>query len=137
MSIEDLCRAWSPRLLSVLRIIIGFLLFVHGSTKLFHVPYVEAFAHVQLTSLGGGIAGMLEFAGGALLLIGLFSRITAFILSGEMAFAYFLVHAPQGFFPEVNGGGLAVTYCFALLYLAAAGPGPWSIDSAIRSSRHS
>jgi putative oxidoreductase len=76
-----------------------------------------------------GIAGLLELVGGALLLIGLFSRPVAFILSGEMAFAYFIAHAPKSFFPALNGGDAAILYCFVFLYIAFAGPGPWSIDA--------
>ncbi len=132
MITEEFRRHWAPRILSVFRIVIGFLMFVHGSTKLFHVPYVERFAHTNLMSLGGGVAGVMELIGGALILLGLFTRVTAFILSGEMAFAYFMVHAPQGFFPIANGGELAVIYCFAFLHLAAAGAGPWSLDAALR-----
>ena len=132
MNSVEFRRHWSPRLLSVLRIIVGFLMFVHGSTKLFHIPYVERFAHTDLTSLGGGVAGTMELVGGALVFLGLFTRVTAFILSGEMAFAYFMVHAPRGFFPIVNGGELAVLYCFVFLYLSAAGAGPWSVDGIRR-----
>lgn len=135
MSIHDLGRAWAPRLLSILRVIVGFLLFQHGSTKLFHIPFVERFAHANLMSLGGGVAGVLELVGGALLIVGLYTRATAFVLSGEMAFAYFMVHAPQGTFPIVNGGELAVIFCFVLLYISAAGPGTWSFDTAVRKVR--
>ena len=85
----------------------------------------------SLASLAG-IAGVLELAGGALLLIGLFTRPAAFVLSGEMAFAYFIAHAKHGFWPVVNGGAPAVVYCFLWLYVSAAGPGPWSIDALRR-----
>ena len=79
-----------------------------------------------------GIAGILELVGGVLLVIGLFTRTTAFILSGMTAVAYFIAHAPRGFYPILNGGELAVLYCFVFLYMAAAGPGPWSLDAALR-----
>lgn len=123
--------AWAPRLLSVLRIVTGGLFMQHGMAKLFHVPHVASFDNVQLMSLIG-LAGVLELVGGLLLLVGLFTRPVAFILSGEMAFAYFMAHAPKGALPLLNGGELAVVYCFVFLYLSAAGGGPWSIDVARR-----
>lgn len=119
---------FSPQLLSVLRIIAGLLFFAHGSAKYFGFPSVEQLANVPMGS-PGGIAGLLELVGGALLVIGLFSRLTAFILSGLMAVAYFMAHAPQDFHPILNGGELAIMYCFVFLYIAAAGPGPWSVDA--------
>jgi putative oxidoreductase len=120
---------WAPQLLSVLRIITALLFFAHGSAKYFGFPQVEMLANVPLMS-AGGIAGLLELIGGALLVIGLFSRLTAFILSGLMAVAYFMAHAPQGFHPILNGGELAIMFCFVFLYIAAAGPGPWSVDAS-------
>ena len=120
---------WSPQLLSVLRIIAGLLFFAHGTAKLLGFPQVEMFAGLQLFSLMG-LAGVLELVGGALLVIGLFSRLTAFILAGEMAVAYFMEHAPQSFHPMINQGEAAILFCFIFLYIAAAGPGPWSIDAA-------
>ena len=121
---------WSPVLLSVLRIVTGFLFMQHGGMKLLGFP--GAGDHkVELMSLMG-FAGVLEFFGGALLLIGLFTRPVAFILSGEMAFAYFMAHAPQGFWPVLNMGEAAVLYCFIFLYLSAAGGGSWSLDRAMR-----
>lgn len=119
---------WNPRLLGVLRIVLGFLYIQHGTAKLFGVPHVAMFDGLQLMSLMG-VAGVLELVGGALLLVGLFTRPVAFVLSGQMAFAYFMMHAPQGFFPVLNGGELAVLYCFAFLYYAVAGAGAFSIDS--------
>lgn len=119
---------WNPRLLGVLRIVLGFLYIQHGTAKLFGVPHVAMFDGLQLMSLMG-VAGVLELIGGALLLVGLFTRPVAFILSGQMAFAYFMMHAPQGFFPVLNGGELAVLYCFAFLYYAMAGAGAYSLDS--------
>ena len=120
---------WAPQLLSVLRIVAGLLFFAHGSAKFFGFPQVEMLANVPALSLGG-IAGMLELVGGVLLIIGLFSRLTGFILSGLMAVAYFMAHAPQNFHPIVNGGELAIMFCFAFLYISAAGPGPWSVDAS-------
>ncbi len=119
---------WSPRLLGLLRIILGFLYIQHGTAKLFGVPHVAMFDGLQLFSLMGA-AGVLELVGGALLLIGLFTRPVAFILSGQMAVAYFLMHAPAAFLPILNGGEMAVMYCFTFLYLAAAGGGAYSLDA--------
>src|SRR5262245_13013120 len=102
---------WAPQLLSVLRIITALLFFAHGSAKYFGFPHVEMLANVSVMSLGG-IAGILELVGGVLLVIGLFSRLSAFVLSGLMAAAYFMAHAPQNFHPILNGGELAIMYCF-------------------------
>jgi len=118
---------WSPQLLSVLRIMAGLLFLEHGASKLLGYPPSPMPGPIHLFSLIG-FSGVLELVGGVLLAIGLFTRITAFILSGEMAFAYFIAHAHNGFFPMVNKGELAVLYCFVFLYLAAAGGGPWSVD---------
>src|ERR1700738_666943 len=106
-SLTDFFAVWSPRLLSVLRIVTGGLFMQHGTAKLLHVPHVSSFDNVQLMSLIG-VAGMLELGGGLLLLIGLFTRPVAFILSGEMAFAYFIAHAPKDPLPLLNAGELAV-----------------------------
>ena len=129
MDFEALGTAWAPRLLSVLRIMTGLLLLQHGLGKIFKFPVIPAFAKLDLGSMPG-IAGFFELIGGVLLVIGLFSRPAAFIVSGMCAFGYFMVHLPRGFFPILNGGELITLYCFVLLYLAAAGPGPWSIDAA-------
>ena len=118
---------WSPRLLSILRIVTAFLFIQHGSMNLLGYPPCEAFAGLELLSLIG-FAGALELCGGLLVLLGFFTRPVAFILSGEMAFAYFMAHAPHGFFPILNRGELAVLYCFVFLYLAVAGGGVWSVD---------
>ncbi|MCP3178348.1 DoxX family protein [Desulfuromonas sp. KJ2020] len=126
---ELLLDHWSPRLLSVLRIITGFLFIPHGTQKLFGMPGGKEAA--ELFSLMG-FAGILEFFGGILILLGLFTRSTAFILSGQMAFAYFMVHAPEGFLPIINKGELAVLYCFIFLYLFVVGGGPWSLDELRR-----
>ncbi|MEY8690210.1 MAG: DoxX family protein [Leptothrix sp. (in: b-proteobacteria)] len=115
---------------AVLRIVTGFLYLQHGSTKLLHVPHIAMFDQLQLLSLIG-FAGVLELVGGALLLLGLFTRPVAFILCGEMAAAYFMAHAPQGHFlvPMLNQGEPAVLFCFIFLFFAAAGAGSWSLDS--------
>lgn len=129
MNVDGLAATWSPRLLSILRIMSGLLLLQHGTAKLLKIPVVPMFANVSLTSMSG-IAGILELVGGVLLILGLFTRPTAFILSGMCAVAYFIAHAPKGFYPILNGGELAVLYCFVFLYLFAAGAGPWSVDAA-------
>ena len=121
---------WTPRLLSVLRIVAGFLFMAHGTQKWLGFP-VPRPSPTVLWSLSG-VAGLLELVGGFLLLLGLFTRPVAFVLSGLMAFAYFIGHAPNDFWPIVNRGELAVLYCFAFLYLSAAGGGPWSVDRWLR-----
>ncbi|MCA0246845.1 MAG: DoxX family protein [Proteobacteria bacterium] len=128
MNFDALAASWAPRLLSLLRIMTGLLLLQHGTAKLFKIPVIPTFANLSITSLPG-IAGILELVGGVLIILGLFTRSTAFVLSGMTAFAYFIAHAPRGFYPILNGGELAVLYCFVFLYLAAAGPGPWSLDA--------
>lgn len=127
MTIDTLETVWAPRLLSVLRIVAALLFFEHGTSKLLGFPPSDH-SGVELLSLPG-IAGLLELVGGALLIPGLFTRPVAFILSGEMAFAYWMAHAPRSPFPVVNGGDAAILYCFVFLYLAAAGGGPWSVDA--------
>jgi len=122
---------WSPHILSVLRIVAALLFLMHGTAKLFHVPHQATFDNLQLMSLLGA-QGVLEVVGGVLLLIGLFSRPVAFVLSGDMAVAYFIAHWPRGWVPLLNGGDLAVLFCFVFLYLWVAGPGPWSVDAAVR-----
>jgi putative oxidoreductase len=123
--------AWKPRALSVLRIIAGLLIIQHGMGKILHFPALPMYANVQPLSLLGA-AGFIELIGGALLILGLFTRPAAFILSGEMAFGYFISHAPKDFLPLINGGTLAILYCFAFLYLSTAGAGPWSLDAAMK-----
>ena len=120
---------WTPRALGALRIVAGYLFIAHGTTKMFQAPYIEMFANVPIASLAG-IAGVLEVIGGALLIAGLFTRPTAFVLSGLMAFAYFIGHAPQGnvLLPILNGGELAALYSFLFLFISAAGPGAYSLD---------
>jgi len=124
---------WAPQAQGLLRIVAGYLFLQHGTAKLLHVPHVAAFDQLQLMSLTG-MAGIIELVGGILLLIGLFTRPAAFIMSGEMAVAYFMAHAPRGsaLMPMLNQGELAVLFCFVFLFFAAAGAGAWSIDSARR-----
>jgi putative oxidoreductase len=130
--IDALSQAWSPRLLSVLRIVAALLFMEHGAAKLLGFP---AAGHPPgLWSLAW-FAGVIELVGGALLALGLFSRAAAFVMSGEMAFAYFMAHAPKSFFPIQNGGDAAVLYCFVFLFLWAVGPGPWSLDALRKRGR--
>jgi putative oxidoreductase len=118
---------YRPYILSILRIVVGLLFLEHGLSKVFNFP-----APSPVPSLSGLLilAAILETIGAALFLVGAFTRIVAFILSGEMAFAYFMAHAPRSFYPLVNGGELAVIYCFIFLYFAFAGGGPLSVDRA-------
>jgi putative oxidoreductase len=122
--------SWTPRALGALRIVTAFLYVQHGTAKLLHVPHVAMFDQLPLLSLIG-FAGTLELVGGLLLLIGLFTRPAAFILCGEMAFAYFMGHAPHGNFlsPSLNNGEPAVLFCFIFLLLSVAGAGAWSVDA--------
>ena len=128
---SETMAAWTPRALSVLRIITGLMIIEHGMAKLIGFPVVAAFANLKPLSLLGA-AGFIELIGGALLILGLLTRPAAFILCGEMAVAYFMVHAPKGFYPLINGGTLAIMYCFTCLYLSTAGAGPWSVDAAMK-----
>ena len=123
---------WQPQLLAVLRIVSAYIFMLHGTAKLLHWPHIPMFDNVDPFSMIG-IAGILELVGGFLLLIGLFTRPVAFVLSGEMAAAYFIGHASKGgvLLPLLNEGDAAVLYCFVFLYLAVAGPGPWSIDALL------
>ena len=122
---------WSPRVSSVLRIVAGLLFLPHGTAKLLHVPHVAMFDQLQWRSLMGA-QGAIEVVGGTLLAIGLFSRPVAFLLSGDMAVAYFMAHWPRNWMPFLNGGDLAVLFSFTFLYLWAAGPGPWSVAAYLR-----
>ena len=131
---ENFMVSWRPQLLSILRIVAGLLMLQYGMGKLLKFPAVPMFAKVELFSLYG-LAGSLELVLGALVLIGLFTRLAAFVLAGEMAVAYFMGHAPRGFFPILNGGDLAIIFCFVFLYLSAAGAGPWSVDAAVRNKQ--
>jgi putative oxidoreductase len=125
-----LLDAWTPAVLSTLRIVAAYLYLQHGTAKLFHVPHISLFDGLRVLSRDG-FAGLLEVVGALLLLLGLFTRPVAFILSGEMAVGYFWVHARQGhlFMPALNEGELAVLYCFIFLFLAAAGGGSWSLGA--------
>ena len=127
---------WTPRAHALLRIVTAYLFLLHGSAKLLKVPHVAMFDNLQLMSLMG-LAGVLELVGGVLVLIGLFTRPVAFILSGEMAAAYFMAHASQGhvLIPFMNQGESAVLFCFVFLFFAAAGAGAWSVD-AMRARAH-
>jgi putative oxidoreductase len=126
---------WTSRALGALRLVSAYLLLQHGTAKLFGFPHVAYFDSLQLLSLVG-IAGILELVGGTLLLLGLYARPVAFVLSGELAFAYFIGHASKGsvLAPMLNQGESAVLFCFIFLYIAAAGAGAWSVD-ALRASR--
>ena|SRR5688572_19407098 len=122
---------WSSRVLSVLRIVAALVFISAGTTKLFgYPPSPNPMPPFDLFSRFA-IAGILETFGGLAILLGLFTRPVAFILSGEMAFAYFLVHHPQGIFPTLNNGMAAVLYCFLFLYLSFYGAGPWSVDAML------
>lgn len=127
-NLNSLRAKFEAPLLSVLRIVAAFLFMLHGAQKLF--GFLGGQKPPLLSLLG--VAGLLEFFGGLLLLVGLFTNFVAFILSGEMAVAYFRAHFPQGFWPLQNRGELAVLYCFIFLYLAVAGAGPWSLDRLLR-----
>ena len=116
--------SWAPRMLSVLRIMTGLLFLEHGTQKLLGFPPSDHAAPALLSLIG--VQGVLELIGGFLILIGLFTRPVAFILAGDMAVAYFMAHAPKSFFPTLNGGQLAILFCFVFLYLVFAGAGPWS-----------
>ena len=128
-------RSWSPYLLSIMRIVAAFLFIQFGTAKLLALPaaVMPGGGTAPLASLAG-IAGALEMVGGAFLLLGLFTRPVAFLLSGQMAVAYFIGHAPQGFWPVLNQGSPAILFCFIWLYISSAGPGPWSLDALRRRS---
>lgn len=129
MDTLELQKVWAPRVLSVLRIVSGFIFLLHGAQK--HLGFPPSERVVELFSLSG-IAGAIELICGALLIVGFQTRAAAFLSAGTMAFAYWLAHAPRDFFPVNNGGDAAILYCFVFLYLVFAGPGPWSLD-AIRA----
>ena len=128
---EESTAKWQPAAQSLLRVVTALMLFQFGVAKLLKFPPTPSFANVEVLSLFG-IAGLIEFFIGGLLLVGLYSRLAAFILSGEMAFAYFISNAPKGFYPIVNGGSLAIMLCFTCLYLTTAGGGPFSLDAVLR-----
>ena len=126
----NLLQPYAPQLLSVLRIMSGLLLLQHGTAKYLSFPVGPMHNASPMTM--GGAAGLIELVFGALLVVGLFTRCSAFIASGMTAVAYFYAHAHRAFFPLLNGGELAVLYSFVFLYLAAAGGGPWSADRIMR-----
>jgi putative oxidoreductase len=132
--LDELCAAWAPRLMSLLRFIAALVILQYALTKLFGFPYFEALSNQPAFTLYW-FTGVIELVFGGLTLIGLFTRFATFILSGEMAFAYFIEHAPHSFFPLLNEGNEAVLFCFIFLYLAAAGGGPWSVDALLRGNR--
>jgi putative oxidoreductase len=123
---------YQPHLLALLRIFAGLLFLAHGLVKLFGFPAGAEPGQVPLVSLFG-LGGVIELVTGALIALGLFTRPAAFLAAGQMAVAYWMFHAPSGFLPIVNGGELAIVYCFLFLYIAAAGPGAFSLDREHRS----
>ena len=123
--------AWSPRVLSVLRIVTALLFLEHGLMKLFHFPAPQPGVTDPLPTILMA-AAVIELVGGSLIALGLFTRLAAFVCSGQMAVAYFMAHAPNGFYPALNMGEPAVLYCFVFFYLVFAGPGPWSLDALVR-----
>jgi putative oxidoreductase len=131
---ENFLRPWSAQLLSVLRIMAGLLILQNGTTKWLNFPAGPLNNNASVQTMIG-TAGLLELIGGLLLVIGLFTRPVAFILSGMTAIAYFYAHAPRDFYPVLNGGGFAILFCFAFLYLAAAGGGAWSVDRMWRKTK--
>jgi putative oxidoreductase len=130
--INKILAAGEPVVRSIFRIVTGLLLFQFGVAKLLKFPTVPMFAKVEVLSLFGA-AGMFELVFGGLLILGLLTRLAAFILAGEMAFAYFIEHFPRNFIPLLNNGNLAIMFCFACLFLACAGGGPWSLDAMMRN----
>ena len=128
---DALISKWAQEILSALRIVAAFMFMQHGGQKMFGFP-VAGGREFELFTLNPGLIGVLAVFGGALLLVGLLTRPVAFVLSGSMAFAYFMVHAPQDFWTRANGGDAAVLYCFLFLYMAAVGGGKWSLDNLWR-----
>lgn len=131
-AISALADAWAPRMLSVLRVVSALLFMQHGTQKVLNFPPAAEPRPFELMTLAPGLAGVLELGGGLLLLFGLFTRPVAFVLSGMMAVAYWMVHGPGSLYPILNGGDLAILFCFVFLYFVCAGAGPWSIDAMMR-----
>ena len=129
--IDAFLRSWSQEILSAQRIVAAFMFTQHGGQKLFGFPVASA-EEFHLFSLDPGMAGVLEIIGGPLLFLGLFTRPVAFVLSGLMAFAYFIGHAPNAFWTLANRGDSSVLYCFIFLYIASVGGGSWSLDNLLR-----
>ena len=136
MAVAEFTYGWAPRIRSLLRIIAGLMFMLHGTQKLFvfPAPIMPGAGKMALNTLPG-FSGLLEVVLGALIAVGLLTRLAAFLASGEMAVAYFKVHAPNGFWPVLNQGELAALYCFVFLYFAFAGPGPWSLDALFNKER--
>ena len=132
---ENFMAPWRQQVLSLLRVVTGLCLLQFGTAKLLKFPVVPPLKDVTLTTWPAGYAGALELVLGALLVIGLFTRPVAFILSGLMACAYFIGHAGNNFFPILNGGTLAIMFCFACLYISTAGGGPLSVDALVRNKQ--
>jgi putative oxidoreductase len=126
-------EAFAPRMLSILRMVAALIFLAHGTQKLLGFPPSPNPLPAAMTL--SWFAGLIELVGGPLLFLGLFTRPVAFVLSGEMAFAYWMAHAPQSIYPLLNRGDSAILYCFVFLYLVFAGPGPWSLDHALWGSR--
>ena len=122
--------SWSPHVLSLLRIVSALIFMAHGTQKLLNIPPRSGAAPELFSMIG--VAGAIELVGGALLVLGLFTRPVAFLCSGLMAAAYFIAHAPRDFYPTLNGGDAAILYCFIFFYMIFAGPGPWSLDAILR-----
>ena len=132
---QSLAETWAPRALSLLRIFAGLLFLEHGLQKLVGFPTgLPGGMHATVGSLLW-FAGVIEVVGGILVTLGLFTRPAAFIMSGEMAIGYFMIHAPHGFWPALNHGEAAILFCFIFLYLAGAGGGPWSVDATRGGAR--
>lgn len=132
-SISASADALAPRVLSILRIATALTFIEHGTQKILNFPPSQQPMPFNPMSLMG-LAGILELVGGVLILLGLFTRPVAFVLSGMMAVAYWMAHAPEGTFPALNGGDAAILFCFIFLYLACAGGGPWSVDALRKRS---
>jgi putative oxidoreductase len=124
--------SFSSYVLSVVRIVVGLLFLEHGTAKYLGFPAMQRATETMSMS---GVGGLLELIGGALIVVGLFTRPVAFLLCGEMAVAYFYAHFPRNFFPVINGGDAAILYCFVFLYLMFAGAGPWSLDALLTRGR--
>jgi putative oxidoreductase len=127
MPLDDRLTRLAPYVLSIVRIMVALLFFSHGLSKMTGFPDPEMPEAFTLSWW----SGVIEFVGGALLAVGLFSRVSAFLMSGMMAVGYFLAHAPKSFFPQINEGDAAILYCFVFFYFVFAGPGPWSLDAMI------
>jgi putative oxidoreductase len=128
---DVLADRWAPRMLSILRIVAALIFIEHGTQKLFGFPAPSAQGFPEMLSLPWW-QGIIEIVGGVLLLLGLFTRIVAFILAGDMAFAYWMVHGSKSLYPVLNAGDAAILYCFVFLYIACAGAGPWSLDGSVQ-----